>query len=282
MTSAYTSASVLLAGTNADFNGRLTLNPGSVLFSASSAGSAAATWEVLGGTLGLYGSGLNVQLGALTGTGGRLIVNSWGAGTFTIGGNNASTVYSGVISNGAAALSITKVGTGSLTLTKTNTYTGATTVSNGTLLIDGLLPNSAVTVASGGTLGGSGTVASVTVQSGGALAAGGSAVGTLTASANVTMDPGAIVDWQYGAPSADLVAVTGTLTLPSNAVVNVSAGGLELPDEVALFTYNTLSGAASLDGWTINGADSYGVRIDAANKKIVLRFLAEGPVYEIK
>ena len=56
-----------------------------------------------------------------------------------------------------------------------NTYSGTTTVSNGTLLVDspGSLPTNAVTVNSGGTLGGSGTInGPVTVASGGTISAG--------------------------------------------------------------------------------------------------------------
>ncbi len=68
----------------------------------------------------------------------------------TVGGNNASTTYSGIMSGGG---SLTKTGTGTMTLSGANTYTGATTVSGGTLQMNTTNATSAsVTVNNGGTL----------------------------------------------------------------------------------------------------------------------------------
>ena len=51
----------------------------------------------------------------------------------TTGGDNASSVFSGTLHNGAGALGLTKTGSGTFTVSGTNTYSGATTVSAGTL-----------------------------------------------------------------------------------------------------------------------------------------------------
>src|SRR5262245_28960567 len=67
-----------------------------------------------------------VTIGSLTGEGSVLL----GANTLTIGSNNQSTTFSGVIQDGGG---VTKSGTGTLTLTGSNLYTGNTTVSGGVL-----------------------------------------------------------------------------------------------------------------------------------------------------
>ena len=87
----------------------------------------------------------------------------------TVGGNNSSTVYRGVLSGGG---SLSKTGSGTLNLGGVNTYSGSTTVSAGTLQVDGSI-TSPTTVSSGATLAGDGSVnAAVTVAEGGAITAG--------------------------------------------------------------------------------------------------------------
>jgi autotransporter-associated beta strand protein/autotransporter passenger strand-loop-strand repeat protein len=53
--------------------------------------------------------------------------------TLTVGDDNSSTTFAGTIEDGASTTALTKIGTGTLTLTGINTYTGGTTISAGTL-----------------------------------------------------------------------------------------------------------------------------------------------------
>jgi len=101
-----------------------------------------------------------------------------GANQLTVGGNNQSTTFSGVISDcggggggvcGAQTFnlglattggSLVKTGTGTLTLSGANTYTGATNVNAGTLqagAVNAFASSSAFTVAGGATLDLNGT-----------------------------------------------------------------------------------------------------------------------------
>jgi len=93
--------------------------------------------------LSFYGNG-NMYMGSLSGSG-TMGVGDTGAGTpnISVGNDNGSTTFSGVLTN-AAWLSnntsnwgLTKAGTGTFTLTGSNTYTGSSTISGGTLQIGG-------------------------------------------------------------------------------------------------------------------------------------------------
>ena len=83
--------------------------------------------------------------------------------------------------------SLVKAGAGTLTLGGANAYAGSTTISAGTLLVNGSLGNtSGVSIASGSTLGGSGSINAVI--SGAGLVSPGSSPGITTATA---VDPSA-------------------------------------------------------------------------------------------
>jgi hypothetical protein len=88
-------------------------------------------------------------------------------------------------------------------------------------LVDGLLANSALSVNSGGTLGGTGSLASVTVYAGGNLAPG-EPLGALQVSGNLILSAGATMDYLLDTPGSgdDEVDVTGLATL--NGALNVS------------------------------------------------------------
>jgi autotransporter-associated beta strand protein len=84
------------------------------------------------------GTANTFTLGSLSGTSGTLESTAAGAVTFAIGDNvgvGSGTTYGGVIQNGASVVSLEKTGSGTLTLTGVNTYTGGTTINAGVLVI---------------------------------------------------------------------------------------------------------------------------------------------------
>ena len=83
------------------------------------------------GTL-TFGNGITAAtLGGLGGSQNLSLLNNLSGGVaLTVGGNNVNTTYSGALSSAGASL--TKAGTGQLTLT-VNTYAGSTTGNGGTL-----------------------------------------------------------------------------------------------------------------------------------------------------
>lgn len=106
----------------------------------STAYLATDTVTMAGGTLSFASSetsnlfALGGLAAAQTGTGYNIILQNTASAAIglSVGDNNASTLYAGVLSG---AGSLTKIGTGTLTLTGANTYSGGTTISFGTLQI---------------------------------------------------------------------------------------------------------------------------------------------------
>ena len=116
------------------------------------------------------------------------------------------------------ALSLTKANSGTLTLSATNTYSGATTVSAGTLSITGSANNSAVTVQSGATLAGGGSSGPVTVNGG--THSPGTSPGTYTVNGNYVENGVLTIEFlnATGGPGSgyDQVDIAGSGTFSNN------------------------------------------------------------------
>ncbi|RDS78904.1 hypothetical protein DWU98_20505 [Dyella monticola] len=148
--------------------------------------------------------------------------------------------------------SVTQNGSGTLALDNVNSYTGGTTVNNGTLLIgDSANPGAQVAgdvvVNSGATLGGVGSIGgNVTVVGGAHLAPGANgSFGTLSIGGNLSVAQGAVLDYGFSAPgngystpgTGDQVNVGGNLTL-NGATLNVNGDASFGQGLYTLFQYN--------------------------------------------
>ena len=170
------------------------------------------------------------------------------------------------ISGGAN--SITKTGNGILLLDKANTYSGGTTVSNGTLLVSNTLGSGtgtgSVNVQAGGKLSGAGTIAgSVSILG---TFAPGSGVGTaLTILSPVTIGAGSILSYDLASNGVNSTAnISGSLTLSGAETLNVNElADFSVPGTYVLatatsvangatFTINQTGPAASLPGITLS------------------------------
>jgi autotransporter-associated beta strand protein len=181
--------------------------------------------------------------GSIEGAGSVLL----GSKNLTVGGNNLSTTFSGVIQDdrllGGTGGSLTKAGAGTLTLSGVNTYTGATTIDSGTLAVNGsIASSSALTVNAGGTLGGNGTVGNTTINTGGSLAPGNS-IGLLTVQGSLTFMAAASYMVEVSPSNADRTNVTGIATL-GGATVNASFA----PGTFVAKQYTILNAAGGVSG----------------------------------
>ncbi len=211
----------------------------------------------------------NTYNGSTTIQSGSLLLGNGGAGGF-IGStssitNNGTLVYNltssgtlGIVISGTGAL--VKQSSGTLTLSGSNTYTGATTISVGTLALgvsNAIADTSNLSVASGSTF---------------ALGGFSDTVGRLTGAGSVTLGAGTLTSTYSGGGGfstfSGVISGTGGFTL---------AGAADFNDFLTLSGINTYTGATTLAGATmILGADNVissasalilsGGRLNASNR----------------
>jgi len=158
---------------------------------------------------GTRGSGGNVTVsGTITAGAGLVTINSTGTGS----------AVSGVIS-GTGGLKFQGFGTGVLTLSAVNTWTGATTVDAGRVVITGrTAAGASITVINGGTLSGTGTMSGpVTAQTSGIVSSGtATVIGTLK-TGNLSLTADSVFAAKYSTSgnvySYDQTNVTGSVSL---------------------------------------------------------------------
>lgn len=240
-TNTYTGGTTIAAGTlqvgnggttgsivgNVVNNGMLAINRSDATTIAGNLSGTGSLQQVGTGTTTLtgtntYAGGTNISAGTLVGG-----VSSFGTGTIV---NNAALVIEQATN---ATFANTLTGTGSLTKSGNATvfytgdgkgFTGSFQVTGGTLSVNGAL-NAEMTVDSGTTLKGSGTVGR-TVLADGAIIAPGNSIGTLTVDGNLTFRPGSIYQVETNVSGqSDLIRVTGTAMLGGASVIAIAADG---------------------------------------------------------
>jgi autotransporter-associated beta strand protein/adhesin HecA-like repeat protein len=120
---------------------------------AANTGSAAASWDLSGsfGFIETAGAATPiVQLGSLSGSTSTTVIGGFGGSgikTLQVGALNSNSSFAGAIEDnpqttGTPTIAFIKVGTGTQSMSGTNTYTGATTVDAGTLAFTTAVPSS--------------------------------------------------------------------------------------------------------------------------------------------
>jgi autotransporter-associated beta strand protein len=147
---------------------------------------------------------------------------------------------------------LVKEGGGKLVLTNACTagHTGATTVSAGSLIVNGTMPNAAPTLAAGATLGGSGTItADTTVPAGATLSPGDANAGTLNFIGNLTLDAGSnfAADITAAATNDRIATTAGTLNANGNIVVTLAGYTPVANDSFDLANAAVISGTPTFD-----------------------------------
>ena len=206
-----------LQGTTTSLVGDI-VNNSALIFNQSITGSYSGS---------ISGTGTLTKLG--TGTANLRGNNSYTGGTTVTAGTLQGTTSSlqGAITNNSALVfdqttdgtyAGTMIGTGTLgkigsgTVSLSGAVTAAsTTVTAGGLFANGTLTSPVVTVASGGTLGGGGTIVGNVTNNGGVSP--GASIGTLTITGNYTHGATATLNNEITPTTTDLLTVSGTITL---------------------------------------------------------------------
>ena len=267
--------SVQLGGNNT-FTGGLVINNGVVQLNSTGALNSTAGSEnavsfgasTTTGKLALNGRSYVISNLISNAAPGSPVVENGNAAavTLTVGNSqNLSGIYAGVIQNGTGggALSLTKSGSGTLTLSGTNTYAGTTLISGGTLTLDatGTINNTSEVslgtvgtfdvTAKGlsgytvGTLKGSGNVTgALTVSTQLAI---GNSLGTSNFSSDLTLGGGSTFVHELtssaipGLNSADLGDIAGALTITAGSILDlVQLGSYTAGNKFTLFAYDGL------------------------------------------
>jgi fibronectin-binding autotransporter adhesin len=179
-------------------------------------------------------NGLSPSIGSLTGTGGTIVNNGSGAVTLTVGNDNTTSTYSGLIQNrtsGVGTLALTKVGTGVLTLSGSNSYTGGTQINAGVLAFGNTssLGTGTVTIGSGTLRAAvSGTVANPIATNGSRIDTNGNSIrlsGVISGSNGLTK-----------AATSGTLTLAGDNTFTGNVVVDGSSSVLVATRNTSLGT----------------------------------------------
>jgi autotransporter-associated beta strand protein len=259
---------MILSGANT-YTGATNINGGKLQAGAANtipSASAVNLANASGAVLDL--KNFNQYIGSLSGggtTGGNV---SLGSATLTVGGINSTTTYAGVISGtGGLAVYGTPTGTTNLTLLGNNTYSGGTTVGDGsfgsTLMVNGQT----------GTQSGTGT-GPVAVNTGAALGGNGQAAGA------VSVNSGGHVIAGQGTAVNQQLSLGSDLTLANNSTIHVAVGNGATANDTSLAgssqvaVAGVLGRATTADRVTIDLAFVAGGNLDLSGNTTYTRRVA--------
>lgn len=223
----------IVSNTTNDYSGGTTIANGMVTVGSTNAlGTGPLNIALATSTLNL--SNVTLSAGALMG--GGTITGDSGTPSLTVN-QNSNAVFSGVIQNGGATgVALIKNGAGALTLSGTNTHTGGTTLTAGTLCLN----NAAALGASAGTF----------------TVTGGTLDNTSAAALSLTNNnPQAWIGNFAFAGTKDLNLGAGAVTLGASPTVTVNAGTLTVGGAIGGGAYGlTKAGIGTLN---LTNANTY-------------------------
>jgi len=177
--------------------------------------------------------------------------------------NLGLTTISGVIGDAGADCGFTKNGAGVLALANTETYTGPTLVSGGTLRVNGQVGPGPLTITNNSTLGGTGTITAPVYIATNSVLAPGNSIGVLTINSNLTLNGNMFIEVnKAGSPTSDKTVVNGTLANTGTGTVTVTNLGTPLSANDRFVLFNkavTGGGTMSVTGGSVTWSNGLAV-----------------------
>lgn len=216
----------LISGSNS-YSGGTTVTTGTLIVGSS---SALGTGFLAVNTSGLDLNGQTLFVGPLSGSSAGVIQSGTSGAARLVTTSDTTSTYAGTIIDGSGTVGLTKDGSGLLSLTGSNGYTGSTEIDGGVLAVD-----------SGNAING-----------GGDITFGG---GTLRYSAANQVDYSAQFEQSTAAISID---TNGQTVSFNTAIANTNSGGLTKTGSGTLFlnAANQYAGTTTVNAGTLTGTGS--------------------------
>jgi autotransporter-associated beta strand protein len=184
------------------------------------------------------GAAASIGVGNITTTGSVVTADS-SDGDFTV---------ASVLTDAGGAKSFVKSGTGTVSLKATSTYTGATSVNAGNLVVNGNISTSSLTTVNGAaTLSGTGVTGAMAIASAGTLAPGVGGIESLDVNGDLTLASGSFSNFEINTAGdiSDLVISNAAITFGGTLTVNNIGSALMNGDIFNLFDWSSTNGTFS-------------------------------------
>jgi autotransporter-associated beta strand protein len=258
-------------GASSNTAANLVFAGGTLQYTGATAQSTDRLFTMIGsGTIDASGSAAAATV-SFTNTGS--IVGPGATATLTLtGSNTGANTLTPIIQNGAGTLSVSKAGSGTWVIPAgtIDTYSGATAVSAGTLVVNGSASNSPFNVTSG-TLAGTGTINTLAAI-GGTVSPGVGGIGTLTLTGGLggsTLGGATLVVDLSSTGSPDLLQNNANSLTLTGAALQVSATSTSAIGQ----TFTVLNSGGGLGGTTFSGKPDGTVFVGGNQHNYVIHYV---------